>query len=282
MDNTNHPPVANAGANLTVHTGDTVNLNGNGSSDPDGDPLTYAWAQIGGPAVALNGADTAAPSFVAPAVTGENDTLVFQLTVSDGFLTAVASMNVKVLSAGSSPSPAPTSSPNPTPGPTSSPSPTPAPTPTPTPSPAPNPVCDRAVVDPARLWAPDHKMRRILLKELGESAQALAGEAGSSAASDMAVKILSVMQDEPVRRTSSSDSSPDAVIVHKATGDKLRLRAERAGKKKNGNGRVYTIGFSATDAQQNVCEGTVKVCVPLKKKESCVDDGALYNSLLKR
>jgi len=296
VDNTNHPPVADAGANLTVHTGDTVNLSGNGSSDPDGDPLTYAWAQTGGPAVALNDANTAAPSFVAPATTAENDTLVFQLTVSDGFLTANASMNVKVLSAGSSPNPtptsspnptptssptpSPTSSPNPTPGPTSSPSPTPAPTPTP--SPTPNPVCDRAVVDPARLWAPDHKMRRIILKELGESTQSLAGEAGSAAANDMTVKILSVMQDEPVRRINSSDSSPDAVIVHKATGDKLRLRAERAGKKKNGNGRVYTIGFSATDAQQNVCEGTVKVCVPLKKKESCVDDGALYNSLLKR
>lgn len=294
VDSTNHPPVADAGTNLTVHTGDTVNLNGNGSSDPDGDSLTYAWAQTGGPAVALTGADTAAPSFVAPAVTAENDTLVFQLTVSDGFLTASASMNVKVLSAGSSPTPAPTasptpaptpaptSSPNPTPGPTSSPSPTPTPTPAPTPSPTPNPVCDRAVVDPARLWAPDHKMRRIILKELGESTQSLAGEAGSSAASDMTVKILSVMQDEPVRRINSSDSSPDAVIVHKATGDKLRLRAERAGKKKNGNGRVYTIGFSATDAQQNVCEGTVKVCVPLKKKDSCVDDGPLYNSLLKR
>jgi probable HAF family extracellular repeat protein len=292
VENTNHPPVANAGANLTVHTGDTVNLNGNGSSDPDGDSLTYAWAQTSGPAVTLNGANTAAPSFVAPAVIPENDTLVFQLTVSDGFLTADSSMNVKVLSAGSSPSPTPTSSPSPTPtssptpAPTSSPSPTPGPTsspsPSPTPSPTPNPVCDRAVVDPARLWPPDRKMRRILLKELGESAQSLVSEAGSSAPSDMTVKILSVMQDEPVRRTSSSDSSPDAVIVHKAAGDKLRLRAERAGKKKNGNGRVYTIGFSATDAQQNICEGTVKVCVPLKKKESCVDDGTLYNSLLKR
>jgi probable HAF family extracellular repeat protein len=278
VDNTNHPPVANAGTNLTVHTGDTVNLSGNGSRDPDGDPLSYAWVQTGGPAVALNGANTAAPSFVAPAVKAENDTLVFQLTVSDGFLTASASMNVKVLNTASSPSPAPTSSPNPTPGPTSSPSPTPAPTPSPTP----NPVCDRAVVDPARLWEPDHKMRRIIIKELGESTLSLAGEAGSSAAGEVTVKILSVMQDEPVRRINSSDSSPDAVIVHKATGDKLRLRAERAGKKKNGNGRVYTIGFSATDAQQNVCEGTVKVCVPLKKKESCVDDGALYNSLLKR
>ncbi|WP_228370230.1 PKD domain-containing protein [Methylococcus capsulatus] len=277
VENTNHPPVANAGTDLTVHTGDTVNLNGSGSTDPDGDPLTYAWVQTGGPTVVLNGADTGAPSFVAPVVTAGNDTLAFQLTVSDGFLTASASMNVKVLSAGASPSPAPTASP--TPAPTTSPNPTPTPAPTsspsPTPAPTPNPVCDRAVVDPSRLWAPDHKMRRILLKELGESAQ-------SPASNAMTVKILSVMQDEPVRRINSADSSPDAVIVHKATGDKVRLRAERAGKKKNGNGRVYTIGFSVTDTQQNVCEGTVKVCVPLKKKESCVDDGALYDSLSKR
>jgi hypothetical protein len=39
----NRPPVAKAGGPYTTPEGSSITLNGNGSSDPDGDSLTYAW-----------------------------------------------------------------------------------------------------------------------------------------------------------------------------------------------------------------------------------------------
>jgi hypothetical protein len=43
------PPVANAGPDQTVRTGQLVTLNGAGSSDPNGDPLAYNWCLRGRP-----------------------------------------------------------------------------------------------------------------------------------------------------------------------------------------------------------------------------------------
>ena len=66
-----------------VDEGDTVTLNGNDSTDPDGDDLTYLWTQTHGPTVTLTGANTATASFTAPDV-DSNTSIVFTLTVSDG------------------------------------------------------------------------------------------------------------------------------------------------------------------------------------------------------
>jgi PKD repeat protein len=76
------PPTANAGADQSnLDPGVTVTLNGAGSTDPNGDALTYQWTQLTGPMVTLSGPNTAAPSFVAPLATTAIYT--FRLTVMD-------------------------------------------------------------------------------------------------------------------------------------------------------------------------------------------------------
>ncbi len=85
ITNTNNDPTAAAGTDQTVNENSAVSLSGAGSSDPDSDALTYAWAQVGGPTVVLSGAATVAPSFTAPFVSAGGADIEFELTVGDGY-----------------------------------------------------------------------------------------------------------------------------------------------------------------------------------------------------
>lgn len=84
----NATPVAAAGPVQNVITGTLVTLNGSGSTDANGDLLTFNWAFSTKPvssAAQLLGATTAAPTFT-PDIDG---TYVVQLTVNDGQVSSV-------------------------------------------------------------------------------------------------------------------------------------------------------------------------------------------------
>jgi hypothetical protein len=73
-------PVANAGPNQNVKEGATVTLTALGSTQAQGNPLTYQWTQTGGPTVTLSDATAAQPTFTAPSTTGA---LTFTVIATD-------------------------------------------------------------------------------------------------------------------------------------------------------------------------------------------------------
>jgi len=79
----NSPPVANAGPDQSVFVTQTVTLDGSGSTDVDGDPLTFAWSLVSRPAgsaATLSDATAVKPTFVVD----KPGTYVAQLIVNDG------------------------------------------------------------------------------------------------------------------------------------------------------------------------------------------------------
>jgi hypothetical protein len=123
------------------------------------------------------------------------------------------------------------------------------------------PDCSNARPSVATIWPPNHKM--VAVSILG-----VADPDGDA----VTITIDRIMQDEPTNGTGDGNTCPDAQGLGTST---AQLRAERSG---NGNGRVYTIFFTARDGRGASCQGTVKVCVPHSNNRSCVDGGALFDS----
>ncbi|MEQ9131894.1 MAG: PKD domain-containing protein [Salinisphaeraceae bacterium] len=81
----NARPIADAGEDISASVGETVTLDGTGSSDDNGDALTYSWSLVSVPpggGGGLSDPTSPQPTFVP----GGAGTYVFQLVVNDGEL----------------------------------------------------------------------------------------------------------------------------------------------------------------------------------------------------
>ena len=90
----NVAPIANAGSGQTVTIGTTVNLNGSGSSDADGNQLTYLWSFVSIPSG--SGATLTNPTMVNPTfLADKTGQYVVQLIVTvAGALLTVPSLTI--------------------------------------------------------------------------------------------------------------------------------------------------------------------------------------------
>ena len=83
IDTENSPPMADAGADQSVLVGDSVTLDGSGSSDADGDVLTFNWSFVSRPAgstASLSDATATSPTFDVD----QPGSYIVQLIVNDG------------------------------------------------------------------------------------------------------------------------------------------------------------------------------------------------------
>ena len=124
------------------------------------------------------------------------------------------------------------------------------------------PICDTALADVGVLWPPNHKLKTVSILGVEDPD-----------GDPVTIQIDSVFQDESVDNGGDGNTAPDAFIA----GDTADVRSERSGQN---DGRVYHLGFTATDIDDNTCSGTVTVCAPHDRgrHSACVDQGPLFDS----
>jgi len=126
-----------------------------------------------------------------------------------------------------------------------------------------NPVCTAAVTNPTRLWPPNHRFVTISITGVTDPD----GDA-------VTLAINKIWQDESTLADGSGDTPIDGIIL----GSSAQVRAERAGA---GDGRIYQIFFTATDAMGGSCAGSATVGVPHDQSgQAVIDSGVRYDSLV--
>jgi CSLREA domain-containing protein len=125
------------------------------------------------------------------------------------------------------------------------------------------PDCSHATASPNLLWPPNHKFVPIQITGVT-----------NPGGGPVTITVTSIFQDEPVHSPGSGNTGPDGTGVGSSTAS---VRAERDG---GGDGRVYHISFTATNASGGSCTGAVTVGVPHDQGPhgGPVDEGPLYDS----
>jgi cysteine-rich repeat protein len=122
----------------------------------------------------------------------------------------------------------------------------------------------------AALWPANHKATTISLADCGVTiVDQCQGSLTFGAAS---AAITCVTSDEPKNSAGDGNTASDMVIVDATT---VQLLAERQG---TSDGRVYTIQFMVSDAAGNTSLGTCKVTVPHDQSPTgaAIDSGVKY------
>ncbi len=123
------------------------------------------------------------------------------------------------------------------------------------------PDCSGAFPSVSKIWPPNHQFVNVTI-------QGVTDPDGDP----VTITIDQIKQDEPTDGTGDGHTCPDGQGIGSST---AQIRAERSGQ---GNGRVYTIFFTASDGNGGSCQGSVTVCVPRSNNGTCTNGGANFDS----
>jgi hypothetical protein len=237
----NNPPTVKIIAQ-PVTEGAAVTLNAT-ATDPDGDPLSYRWAQTGGTQVALPQTDGPSLAFMAPLTGGaDSGELTFALTATDGFapnpLSATATATLRI-------------------------------------DPDPNRLdCARAVASPAKLWPANKGMVAVAIEGVSGPGPFSLRITGVNS-DEPVVNPAAGDTTQPDAKVQRGQATADRVLL------RAERQIKRKNGVASSNGRVYTVGFSADDGIQS-CTGAVLVEVPRAPAEKAIDDRKQHNAAMRK
>ena len=128
-----------------------------------------------------------------------------------------------------------------------------------------SPVCSAAAPTIATIWPANHQM--VSIEILGVS---------DPDGGQPSITITGIQQDEPTNTLGDGTTWIDGMGVGTPI---AQVRAERTGTRRvPGDGRVYEIFFTASDAQGGTCSASVMVKVPHDQGGAAIDTGVRYDS----